>query len=96
MTRKVKLPTHYLCFQGDGSKAIAAAKADTLKAAKQYVAYFHAEEIPNDRRKRAGLVYGTALQLNQKHKEILDCLEGATDKADKASQNISDIVMKHA
>ncbi|MCI0503280.1 DUF47 family protein [Candidatus Micrarchaeota archaeon] len=31
-----------------------------------------------------------------KHKEILDCLEAATDKADKASQNISDIVMKHA
>jgi predicted phosphate transport protein (TIGR00153 family) len=31
-----------------------------------------------------------------KNKEILDCLEAATDKADKASQNISDIVMKHA
>lgn len=30
-----------------------------------------------------------------KHKDILDCLERATDKADKASQNISDIVMKH-
>ena len=30
-----------------------------------------------------------------KQKEILDCLESATDKADKASQTISDIVMKH-
>jgi uncharacterized protein len=31
-----------------------------------------------------------------KHKEVLDCLEAATDRADKASQHISDIVMKHA
>lgn len=31
-----------------------------------------------------------------KQKEILDCLEEATDKADKASQHISDIVMKHS
>ncbi len=31
-----------------------------------------------------------------KQKEIMDCLEAATDKADKASQHISDIVMKHS
>jgi predicted phosphate transport protein (TIGR00153 family) len=31
-----------------------------------------------------------------KQKEILDCLESATDKTDKAAQNISDIVMKHS
>ena len=31
-----------------------------------------------------------------KHKEILDCLESATDKVDKAAQHISDIVMKHS
>ncbi|MBI5046942.1 DUF47 family protein [Candidatus Micrarchaeota archaeon] len=31
-----------------------------------------------------------------KNKEILDCLESAIDKVDKASQYISDIVMKHA
>ncbi|MDO8553448.1 MAG: DUF47 family protein [Candidatus Micrarchaeota archaeon] len=31
-----------------------------------------------------------------KQKEILDCLESATDKVDKASQHISDIVMKHS
>lgn len=30
-----------------------------------------------------------------KQKEILGCLELATDKADKAAQHISDIVMKH-
>ena len=75
--KKIKLPTHYLCFNGDGQKAIAAAKADTLRAAKQYVNYFHVEEIPADAHKRAGLVYGTALQLNQKHKEILDAVEAS-------------------
>ena len=31
-----------------------------------------------------------------KQKEILECLESATDMADKAAQIISDIVMKHA
>ncbi|VVC03487.1 Uncharacterised protein [Candidatus Bilamarchaeum dharawalense] len=31
-----------------------------------------------------------------KQKEILECLESATDRADKAAQIISDIVMKHA
>jgi predicted phosphate transport protein (TIGR00153 family) len=31
-----------------------------------------------------------------KHKEILDCLETATDQADHAAQHISDIVMKHS
>lgn len=31
-----------------------------------------------------------------KHKEILDHLESATDKVDKAAQYISDIVMKHS
>ncbi len=31
-----------------------------------------------------------------KQKEILDCLESATDMADKAAQIISDIVMKHS
>lgn len=31
-----------------------------------------------------------------KQKEILDNLEAATDKVDKAAQNISDIVMKHS
>jgi hypothetical protein len=72
-----KLPDHYLCFNGDGTQSVAAAKADTLKAAKQYVNYFHAEEIPEDQHKRAGLVYGTALMLNQKHKEILDSVEAA-------------------
>ncbi|MBE7474294.1 MAG: hypothetical protein HS114_34625 [Anaerolineales bacterium] len=75
--KQLKLPDHYLCFNGDGTKAVAAAKADTLKAAKQYVNYFHAEEIPDDPHKRAGLVYGIALQLNQKHKEILDSVEAA-------------------
>ncbi|MBE7473161.1 MAG: hypothetical protein DPW09_33305 [Anaerolineae bacterium] len=75
--KKIQLPDHYLCFNGDGTKAVAAAKADTLKAAKQYVGYFHAEEIPEDARKRAGLVYGVALQLNQKHKEILDSVEAS-------------------
>jgi hypothetical protein len=74
-SKKIKLPTHYLCYNDDGKKAIAAAKADTLKAAKQYVGYFHVEEIPADPHKRAGLVYGTALRLNQKHKEILDAVE---------------------
>lgn len=74
---KVKLPTHYLCFNGDGAQAVAAAKADTLRAAKQYVAYFHAEEIPDDAHKRAGLVYGTTLRLNQRHKEILDAVEAS-------------------
>lgn len=77
MPKKIKLPTHYLCYNGDGTKTIAAAKADTLRAAKQYVEYFHAEEIPADQHKRAGLVYGVALQLNQKHKEILDAVEAS-------------------
>ncbi|NJN99749.1 MAG: hypothetical protein HC875_39435 [Anaerolineales bacterium] len=77
MPKKVKLPDHYLCYNGDGTEAVAAAKADTLKAAKQYVEYFHAEEIPADPHKRAGLVYGTALRLNQKHKEILDAVEAS-------------------
>ncbi|MFH1520872.1 MAG: DUF47 family protein [Candidatus Micrarchaeota archaeon] len=31
-----------------------------------------------------------------KQKEILDCLESATDKIDKAAQYMSDIVMKHS
>jgi hypothetical protein len=31
-----------------------------------------------------------------KQKEILDCLESATDRADKAAQHISDVVMKHS
>ncbi|MBI2079263.1 DUF47 family protein [Candidatus Micrarchaeota archaeon] len=31
-----------------------------------------------------------------KEKEILDCLESATDKVDNAAQHISDIVMKHS
>lgn len=74
--KKIKLPKHYLCLQ-DGQKAVAAAKADTLKAAKQYIGYFHAEEIPEDQHRRAGLVYGTALQLNQRHKELLDTVEAA-------------------
>lgn len=75
--KQIKLPDHYLCFNGDGSQSVTAAKADTLRAAKQYVNYFHAEEIPDDAHKRAGLVYGTALMLNQKHKEILDSVEAA-------------------
>lgn len=77
MPKPIKIPKHYLCFNGDGVEAVAAAKADTLKAAKQYLDYFHAEEIPDDAHKRAGLVYGTALRLNQKHKEILDAVEAA-------------------
>jgi hypothetical protein len=77
MPKKVKLPDHYLCFNRNGTEAVAAAKADTLKAAKQYVNYFHAEEIPDDLHKRAGLVYGTAIRLNQKHKEILDAVEAS-------------------
>jgi hypothetical protein len=75
--KQPKLPEHYLCFNGDGSQSVAAAKADTLKAAKQYVNYFYAEEIPEDPHKRAGMIYGTAIMLNQKHKEILDSVEAA-------------------
>jgi hypothetical protein len=77
MPKKIKIPTHYLCYNGDGKKAVAAAKAETLKAAKQYVDYFHAEEIPADPHQRASLVYGTALRLNQTHKEILDAVEAS-------------------
>ncbi|HSB46972.1 MAG TPA: DUF47 family protein [Candidatus Bilamarchaeum sp.] len=44
---------------------------------------------------RTGLFKGKDAIEIMKHKEILDCLEMATDKADKASQNLSDIVMKH-
>ncbi len=75
--KQPELPKHYLCFNGDGTESVAAAKADTLKAAKQYVNYFHAEEIPDDPHKKAGMIYGTALMLNQKHKEILDSVEAA-------------------
>jgi hypothetical protein len=76
MPKKLKLPDHYLVFNGDGTKAVAAAKADTLKAAKQYVEYHH-EEPAGAPGARAGLIYGTALQLNQKHKEILDAVEAS-------------------
>lgn len=42
------------------------------------------------------LFKGTDPIVVLKHKEILDCLESATDKADHAAQHISDIVMKHS
>lgn len=42
------------------------------------------------------LFKGTDSIVILKHKEILDCLESATDKADHASQLISDIVMKNS
>ncbi len=77
MPRKTpKVPTHYLCFNGDGSQAAAAAKSDTLKAAMQYVEYYH-EEYPTIPGARTGLIYGTALRLNQLHQELLEMVEAS-------------------